>query len=99
MGDLDAPYILELPIYNYLVMGVNHVTGRFTRHHQSLSRCLRAPTGIDGLAGAKWISPSDETTGLRNIQSRVGKFSAAWMQRLGIAFREFARPTGSADKV
>jgi 4-amino-4-deoxy-L-arabinose transferase-like glycosyltransferase len=28
MGDLDAPYILELPIYNYLVMGVNHVTGR-----------------------------------------------------------------------
>ena len=28
MGDFDAPYILELPIYNYLVMGVNYVTGR-----------------------------------------------------------------------
>ncbi|MEP6698429.1 MAG: glycosyltransferase family 39 protein [Verrucomicrobiota bacterium] len=26
MGDLDAPYILELPLYNYLVMVVNYLT-------------------------------------------------------------------------
>lgn len=27
MGDLDAPYILELPLYNYFVIGLNRVIG------------------------------------------------------------------------